>query len=108
MDDPDSVLHHYRTLIALRRHEPLIQAGVYRELLQGHRQVWAYLREGHGERLLVINNFYGQPCEIQVPPSVLGTANEQRLLISNYPDCPLRSNTVVLRPYESFVLHLKD
>ena len=82
--------------------------GVYRQLLQDHLQVWAYLREGDGERLLVLNNFYGTACEIQLPEGVLSAANEQRLLISNYPDCPLRSSTVVLRPYESFVLHLKD
>lgn len=108
LDDPDSVLHHYRALIALRRHEPLIQEGVYRPLLQDHLQVWAYLREGHGERLLVLNNFYGQPCEIQLPGNVISGGTEQRLLISNYPDCPMRTRTVVLRPYESFVLHLKD
>ena len=75
-DDPDSVLHHYRALIALRRHEPLIQEGVYCELLQDHPQVWAYLREGHGERLLVLNNFYGQPCDIQLPESVISAASE--------------------------------
>jgi trehalose-6-phosphate hydrolase len=108
LDDPDSVLHHYRALIALRRHEPLIQKGVYRQLLQDHLQVWAYLREGHGERLLVLNNFYGTPCEIQLPDNVINPAREQRLLISNYPDCPQRTATVALRPYESFVLHLKD
>ncbi|ONH57512.1 trehalose-6-phosphate hydrolase [Pseudomonas cedrina] len=107
-DDPDSVLYHYRALIALRRHEPLIQEGVYRPLLQDHLQVWAYLREGHGERLLVLNNFYGTPCEIHLPHSVINPASEQRLLISNYPDCPVRTGTVALRPYESFVLHLKD
>lgn len=106
MDDPDSVLHHYRRLIDLRRREPLIQQGVYRALLQDHLQVWAYLREGHGERLLVLNNFYGSSCEIQLPEGVINAANEQRLLISNYPDCPLRTSTMVLRPYESFVLHL--
>ncbi|MCP2051201.1 UNVERIFIED_ORG: trehalose-6-phosphate hydrolase [Pseudomonas fluorescens] len=108
LDDPDSVLHHYRALIALRRHEPLIQSGVYRELLQDHLQVWAYLREGQGERLLVLNNFYGKPCEIQLPEGVISAVSEQRLLISNYPDCPVRASTVLLRPYESFVLHLKD
>ncbi|AZE96395.1 Trehalose-6-phosphate hydrolase [Pseudomonas orientalis] len=106
VDDPDSVLHHYRALIALRRREPLIQAGVYRELLQGHPQVWVYLREGRGERLLVVNNFYGTPCEIQLPDAVINAASEQRLLISNYPDCPVRTGAVVLRPYESFVVHL--
>ncbi|AUZ47998.1 alpha,alpha-phosphotrehalase [Pseudomonas orientalis] len=105
-DDPDSVLHHYRALIALRRREPLIQEGIYRELLQGHPQVWAYLREGRGERLLVVNNFYGTPCEIQLPDQLINAASEQRLLISNYPDCPVRTGAVALRPYESFVLHL--
>lgn len=108
LEDPDSVLHHYRALIALRRHEPLILEGVYRPLLQDHLQVWAYLREGHGERLLVLNNFYGTPCDIQLPDGVINPASEQRLLISNYPDCPMRTGTLVLRPYESFVLHLKD
>lgn len=108
LDDPDSVLHHYRALIALRRQEPLIQEGIYRQLLAEHRQVWAYLREGQGERLLVLNNFYATPCEIRLPEGVLHETGEQRLLISNYPDCPLRTDTIVLRPYESFVLHLKD
>ena len=108
LDEPDSVLHHYRALIALRRHEPLIQHGVYRQLLPDHLQVWAYLREGDGERLLVLNNFYGTPCEIQLPADVINPTSEQRLLISNYPDCPPRTRTVALRPYESFVLHLKD
>ncbi|MDO4236078.1 alpha,alpha-phosphotrehalase [Pseudomonas sp.] len=105
-DDPDSVLHHYRALIALRRREPLIQEGIYRELLQGHPQVWAYLREGRSERLLVVNNFYGTPCEIRLPDQLINAASEQRLLISNYPDCPVRTGAVALRPYESFVLHL--
>lgn len=108
LDDPDSVLHHYRALIALRRHEPLIQEGVYRQLLQDHLQVWAYLREGRGERLLVLNNFYAAPCEIQLPDDVISAASGQRLLISNYPDNLVRTSTVMLRPYESFVLHLKD
>ena len=108
LDDPDSVLHHYRALIALRRHEPLIQEGVYRQLLQDHLHVWAYLREGRGERLLVLNNFYAAPCEIQLPDDVISAASGQRLLISNYPDSLVRTSTVMLRPYESFVLHLKD
>jgi trehalose-6-phosphate hydrolase len=33
---------------------------------------------------------------------------EQRLLISNHPDCPKRTRLLHLRPYESFVLHLTD
>jgi trehalose-6-phosphate hydrolase len=107
-EDPHSVLHHYRQLIALRRSEPLIQDGVYRQLLPEHRQVWAYLREGKGERLLVLNNFYATSCEVELPEGVISDAMAQRPVISNYVDCPVRNGQVFLRPYESFVLHLTE
>ena len=64
------------------------------------------MREGAGERLLVINNFYGSPCDFELPEGVIAADMSQRLLISNYDDCPVRSNRISLRPYESFVLHL--
>ena len=106
MNDPDSVLHHYRRLIALRREEPLLSLGQYRQLLAEHPQVWAYLRQGEGESVLVLNNFYGTPCEIELPDDVITDGMTQRLLISNYNDNPLRTRRITLRPYESFALHL--
>jgi trehalose-6-phosphate hydrolase len=108
LDDPQSVLHHYRQLIALRREQGLIQHGVYRQLLPEHPQVWAYVREGQGERLLVVNNFYGSPCQVELPQEVIEPGMQQRLLISNYPGDGARSRHLRLRPYESFVLHLTD
>ncbi|MDT9644208.1 MULTISPECIES: alpha,alpha-phosphotrehalase [Pseudomonas] len=108
LDDPQSVLHHYRQLIALRREQGLIQHGVYRQLLPEHPQVWAYVREGQGERLLVVSNFYGSPCEVELPLEVIEPGMQQRLLISNYPGDGARSRHLRLRPYESFVLHLTD
>jgi trehalose-6-phosphate hydrolase len=105
LDDSGSVLHHYRQLITLRRTEDLIQHGVYRQLLPEHTQVWIYLREGEGESLLVVNNFYGTPCEVELPEDLF-TATQQALLISNYPDSPPRQRQLFLRPYESFVLRL--
>ena len=106
--DGDSVLHHYRRLIALRKAEPLITSGKYRCLLPEHPQVWAYLRVGEGERLLVVNNFYASDCEVRLPEDVLLAHSQQRLLISNYPDCPPRDACLYLRPNESFVLHLTE
>jgi trehalose-6-phosphate hydrolase len=108
LDDPDSVLHHYRRLIALRRSESLITDGLYQQLLPEHPQVWAYVREGDAERLLVVNNFYGTTCEVELPATVISESMGQRLLISNYADGPLRKRQVTLRPYESFVVHLID
>ncbi|WP_419735248.1 alpha,alpha-phosphotrehalase [Pseudomonas sp. COR18] len=107
-EDPDSVLHHYRRLAALRRSEALMVEGSYRQLLPEHPQVWAYVREGRGERLLVINNFYADSCEIALPHGIFEPGQQQRLLISNYPDCPIRERELFLRPYESFVLSLSE
>ena len=106
--DGDSVLHHYRRLIALRKAEPLITSGKYRCLLPEHPQVWAYLRVGEGERLLVVSNFYASDCEVRLPEDALLAHSLQRLLISNYPDCPPRGACLYLRPNESFVLHLTE
>ncbi|MCC7635108.1 alpha,alpha-phosphotrehalase [Stenotrophomonas rhizophila] len=107
-DDPASVLHHYRQLIALRRSEPLMVDGVYRLLLCDHPQVWAYLREGRGERLLVVNNFYTATCLVELPESVLAGCSVQRVVIGNYPDCAVPGRQLLLRPYESFVVHLAE
>ena len=107
VNDPASVLHHYRQLIALRRAEPLLQHGHYHALLIDHPQVWAYLRQGDNERLLVLNNFYGSACELELPEHVISQGMTQRVVISNYADCSPRTRSIRLRPYESFVLHLK-
>ena len=106
LNDPDSVLHHYRRLIALRREEPLLSYGEYRQLLAEHPQVWAYVRQGEGESVLVLNNFYGTDCEVDLPDDVISEGMAQRLLISNYDDQPMRTQRITLRPYESFAVHL--
>ena len=106
LNDPDSVLHHYRRLIALRREEPLLSHGEYRQLLAEHPQVWAYVRQGEGESVLVLNNFYGTDCVVDLPDGVISEGMAQRLLISNYDDQPTRTQRITLRPYESFAVHL--
>ncbi|NWD70825.1 alpha,alpha-phosphotrehalase [Pseudomonas gingeri] len=106
--DTGSVLHHYRTLVGLRRKEALMVDGVYRQLLPEHPRVWAYVREGQGERLLVVNNFYAEPCEVELPEGVFIDGQSQRLVIGNYAGDLPRSRRLSLQPYESFVLHLSE
>ncbi|MDT4819207.1 Trehalose-6-phosphate hydrolase [compost metagenome] len=105
--DTGSVLHHYRRLIALRKREPLLTTGEYHCLLPEHPQVWAYLRLGDGERLLVLNNFFAGDCEIRLPEDALPAGSTQQLLISNYPDVRAHGAWFHLRPYESLVLRLE-
>ncbi len=56
VDDPDSVFSHYRRLIALRHEEPVVAHGTFRMLLPDDEQVYAFVRELDGDRLLVVAN----------------------------------------------------
>ena len=58
--DPQSVFHHYRGLIALRKQHPLLVHGRYELLLPRHPHLFAYLRDDGQRRLLVLCNFCGQ------------------------------------------------
>lgn len=103
--DPDSVFHHYRKLIELRKADPLVTTGRYELLDREHQSVYAYLRRGDGEALLVVNNFYADPVTWQVPAEV-GEWADTALVLGNYPDPEFGDGSVALRPYESLVLRL--
>ncbi len=105
--DPDSVFHHYRTLIGLRKSDPLVTTGRYELLDREHPAVYAYLRRGDGEALLVVNNFYADPVLWQVPSEV-GEWADTALVLGNYPDPEFGDGSVALRPYESVVLRLTN
>ena len=57
--DPDSVFHHYRRLIALRKALPVISDGDFTMLLDDDERVFAYVRALGGDALLVLGNFSG-------------------------------------------------
>ncbi|KLV39447.1 alpha,alpha-phosphotrehalase [Aeromonas caviae] len=99
--DQHSVFWHYRDLIALRKTHPIFTQGDYQELLAGHPQIWAYARRAHGQTLLVVSNFYGEPVEFALPAEL--QSGEGRLLLGNYPDSPARPQSCKLRPYESLI-----
>ena len=103
--DPDSVLHHYRRLIGLRKAEPVIVHGSYRLILEEHDQIYAFLRALGEDRLLVILNFSSDTPVFALPTSIAFDGYET--LIANYPidpDDDLRRLT--LRPWEARVHRL--
>lgn len=54
--DPDSVFHHHRRLIALRRAHAVLVHGAYRDIDPGHPHVYAYTRTlGDVTALVVIH-----------------------------------------------------
>jgi oligo-1,6-glucosidase len=64
--DPDSVFHHYRRLISLRKALPVIADGDFTLLLEGDERVFAYVRSLGHDALLVLGNFSGDEVEVSL------------------------------------------
>ena len=65
--DPDSVFHHYRRLIELRRTEPVVAFGDFGMLLPEDEQVYAFTRRLDDVELLVLGNFSGTGVTPRLP-----------------------------------------
>ena len=70
--DPESILAHYRRLIALRRTLPLVIDGRYTPWLEAHPEVFAYTRTLGTQSLLVIANFTARDVTIDIPAALRG------------------------------------
>jgi len=101
LDDPDSVLAHYRRLIALRREMDLIVFGSYTPLVPDHPAVFAYRRDLHGEALTVIANWTGEEVSLDLPP---GMETAGTCLITNCERRDRLDTRMNLAPYEAFAL----
>jgi len=106
LDDPDSVFHYYRRLIALRKANPVMVYGRYELMLAEHPEIYAYTRTLGADRLLVVCNFSAHAPVFKLPPDVAFSAAE--LVIANLgvpSGADLRALT--LRPWEARVYRLR-
>lgn len=88
VDDPRSVLAHYKRLIALRHEDPVVQLGRFDLLLPDHPRLWAFTRSCEHSRLLVVANVGGEAIDCDVDMT-------GELVLTNYPD-----QAAQLRPWE--------
>lgn len=94
----------YQKLIALRKQEAVISAGGFREILPDDQQVFAYVRELDGEKLVVFNNFYGKEAVISVPSDLQECG---QVLLDNYQrELSCLPGELSLRPYESLAFRI--
>lgn len=105
MENPDSVFHYYRKLIALRKQYKIIVYGDYKLLLPDSGELFAYVRRFKDEKLLVICNFTDQEQEYQIPGEFSGSLLS--CLISNYGRTGADSH-LILKPYEALVLYNRN
>ena len=101
-DDPDSVLAHYRRLIALRHEQPVVAHGDFTMLLPEDPDVYAFLRRLDDVELLVLGSFSGERVAVVLPEAAEWAASV--VLLSNLPGGVRESAELVLEPWEARVL----
>ncbi len=104
VEDPESIYYHYQALIHARKKLDIITHGDYRLLLEEDPRLFVYTRNYNHETLLVVSHFYEEETTFQVPDELKEMKAE--LILSNYNDTEWKEEMPV-RPYESFVYHLK-
>lgn len=99
--DKDSVFYHYKKLIELRKQYDIIAYGTYETLSKEHPQVYAYMRSFEEQKLIVVNNFYGENTKFPLPQEIIIDEYKSKVLLSNYKDSSEITRIISLRPYES-------
>lgn len=106
LKDSNSIFYYYKKLLQLRKDQQnlVMIYGDYQQLMADHPQIYSYIREYQGDRLLVLLNFSKEESvfSCDLPYEV------DELLITNY---SVEDSEVIreirLRPYEARVYRLK-
>ncbi|OQQ82677.1 alpha,alpha-phosphotrehalase [Ligilactobacillus salivarius] len=101
------IFNHYQKLINLRKTEPLIYAGHFKELLPDNKQVFAYERylDDSNKKLVVFNNFYGNEVTVDLPAEYQD--KDCTTLVDNYHnEIQKTSKQITLQPYESLAIKI--
>ncbi|WP_186578698.1 alpha,alpha-phosphotrehalase [Aquibacillus kalidii] len=107
LKDKNSIFYHYQKLNNLRKKYDIITEGDYQLILEDHSEIFAYIRNSKDEKLVVINNFYGNNTTFELPDYVSVEGYSSEVLLTNYSDSSKDVKTVNLRPYESVVYYLR-
>lgn len=106
VENPQSIYHHYRKLIELRKNIPVITDGEYVRLDEGHSEIYAYARTNEEQTLVVISNYSDRDVSFELPKTLLDNLTESQsvqLLVGNTTEEPDLTPTVALRPYASYM-----
>jgi len=101
LQDPDSILHFYKSLIRLRKETPLISDGQIEFLYPDNNRLLAYRRFLGAESLFVFNNLSGE----EICLDGVRTDSCEKVL-GNYPEVSNREGRLLLRPYETLACRL--
>ncbi len=103
LEDENSIFHHYRKLINIRKNNDTIIYGDYTLLCPEDKNIFAYTRELNGDKILVICNFYDKEVTFDFDDNF----DSSEILLSNYEDSSLLTEKLNLRPYEAIMFRVK-
>lgn len=104
MDQPGSIFNFYRSLIQLRRSNPVFVYGTYELLMKDDSQVYAYTRTLDNTKMVVMSNLTWKPAKYDASGLALHHAN---LLLANYVVAPhTEASAFELLPYETRIYKL--
>ena len=69
-NDPNSILHYYRKMIAFRKAHLTLVHGDFEDLLPEHPQLYCYRRWDEEASFLMVHNFSDQPTSWALPEGV--------------------------------------
>jgi alpha-glucosidase len=102
--DPHSVLETYRSVLALRHHQPALVEGDYFSLNKADPNVLAYLRRYKNEEVLVVLNFSGRNQEAKITEPAAGYIS---LFSSGAKLGPDGYKTILLEPFGFYMARLQ-
>ena len=99
-NDLNSVLNHFRKMVALRKDNLLLVYGKYEILKEEHPTIYAYSRTLEDQQMIILLNFSELESSISLP----NFDNNKEVLINNYNEFSVDKNTITLKPYQAVVL----
>jgi len=100
--DPNSVLNYFKKIVKFRKNEPALIYGKYTLLDKSNPDVYAYIREFEGKKMLVLLNFKAKAASATIADIDLSKA---KLVMNNYIE--EGKSLLDLRPYEAKIYELK-
>lgn len=104
-EDPNSVLHYYKKLIALRKSNKAFIYGTYEDVMPKSKRILCYKRKSQYGELVVVANFSLSGAKLKLPQEL--TDGSYVKVTSNYDGSIQKLQNTVLRPYETIVFKKK-
>lgn len=98
-NDPRSLFHFVRTLLALRKQQPALLRGAFRFLQVADAEVLAYERALEGERIWVYLNFSAKEKTVSLP------GQARSLFSSHGEESRIFREVLNMHPYEVSIVH---